>query len=67
MFNKSIQKGEFPAHWKMARATLLFEEGDKSAEVNYRQISDLPVVSRLFEKLIYNRLYEQSISIFHFI
>ena len=58
MFNKSIEKSKFPTHWKMARVTPIFKEGKKSSKVNYRPISVLPVVSRIFEKLVYNQLYE---------
>ena len=58
MFNKYIEQSKFPTHWKMARVTPISKEGDKSSKVNYRPISVLPVVCRLFEKLVYNQLYE---------
>ena len=58
IFNKSILKCVFPAQWKIARVTPIFKEGDKNAKSNYRPISVLPVISRLFEKLVYNQLYE---------
>ena len=57
MHNKSTEKGEFTNHWKMARATTHFK-GDKSSKVNYRPISVLLIVSRVFEKPVYNQLYE---------
>ena len=49
MFNKSLEKKKFPALWKTARVIPIFKEGDKNAKENYRPISVLPVVSRLFE------------------
>ena len=58
IFNKSIERGEFPALWKMARVTPIFKGGDESAKVNYRLISVLPVVSKLFEKLVYYQFYQ---------
>ena len=58
MSNKFIEKGKFPTHWKMARVTPISKEGDKSSKVNYLSIFVLPVVSRLFEKLVYNQIYE---------
>ena len=58
IFNKSILKCVFPAQWTIARVTPIFKEGDKNTKWNYRPISVLPVISRLFEKLIYNQLYE---------
>ena len=53
----SISQCKFPASWKIARVTPIFKDGDKSAKENYRPISVLPVISRLFEKVIYNQLY----------
>ena len=58
MFNKSLEKREFPALWKTARVIPIFKEGDKNAKENYRPISVLPVVSRLFERLAFNQLYQ---------
>ena len=57
MFNKSLEKREFPALSKTARVIPIFI-GDKNAKENYRPISVLPVVSRLFEKLVFNQLYQ---------
>ena len=42
----------------MARVTPIFKEGDKTEKSNYRPISDLPVISRLFERLVANQLYQ---------
>ena len=58
IFNKSLEKGEFPTQWKMARVTPICKDGDKSVKNTYWSISVLPVVSRLFEKLVYNQLYQ---------
>ena len=58
LFNRSISQWKFPASWKIARVTPIFKDGDKSAKENYRPISVLPVISRLFDKIIYNQLYK---------
>ena len=39
------------------RGTLIFEDGNQSVKENCRPISVLPAISRLFENLIYNQLY----------
>lgn len=52
MFNKILQQGEFPESWKVARVTPIFKEGDKNDPSNYRPISVLPIISKLFEKHI---------------
>ena len=53
IFNISIETSIFPVSWKIARVTPICKGGEKS---NYRPISVLPVLSRLFEKLIYDQL-----------
>ena len=58
MFNMSLENREFPALWKTARVIPIFKEGDKNAKENYRPISVLPIVSRFFERLVYNQLYQ---------
>ena len=58
MFNTSLETSQFPDCWKYARITPIFKEGDRAERSNYRPISVLPVISRLFEKLVFNQLYE---------
>ena len=58
IFNNSLEKREFPALWKTARVIPIFKEGEKNAKENYRPISVLTVVSRLFERLIFNQVYQ---------
>ena len=54
----SIESGIFPDCWKIARVAPIFKSGSTEDRSNNRPISVLPVVSRLFEKLIYDQLYE---------
>ena len=58
IFEKSIHTGIFPTEWKLARVTPVFKKGIKSDLNNYRPISVIPVVSKVFEKIIYDQLYE---------
>ena len=58
IFEKSIYTGIFPAEWKLARVTPVLKRGTKSDLNNYRPISVIPVVSKVFEKIIYDQLYE---------
>ena len=57
LFNLSLSLSLFPDSWKIARVAPVFKNGSADESCNYRPISVLPVVSRLFEKLIYNQLY----------
>ena len=57
LFTLSLSVGCFPDNWKTACVAPIFKQGSKDDGPNYRPISVLPVVSRLFEKLVYNQLY----------
>ena len=57
IFSKSILTGIYPSEWKTARVTPVFKKGIKSDPNNYRPISAIPIVSKVFEKNVYNQLY----------
>lgn len=54
--NKCLILGIFPSSLKVAKVTPIYKSGSKSDPGNYRPISVLPVVSKIFEKIMYNRL-----------
>ena len=58
IFNISLENSKFFDDWKTTRLTQIFKDGEKSDKSNYRRISVLPVISRLFEKLVFNQLYQ---------
>ena len=58
IFNQSILTGEYPNELKIAKVVPLFKKGDKSLVSNYQPISLLSIINKIFEKLIYNRLYK---------
>ena len=58
IFNSCIKTETFPDEWKIAKVTPIFKKGSKSDLNNYRPISVLPIVSKLFEKIIYQQLYD---------
>jgi len=55
-FNLSVKSGIFPEVLKIARVTPIYKAGDKSSVCNYRPISSLPTVSKIFETLMCNRM-----------
>ena len=55
IFNCSIETGEFPSNWKI---TPLHKKGPRNLLDNYRPISILPSISKVFEKILYEQLYE---------
>ena len=49
--------GVFPEELKVVKVIPLFKNGNRSDMSNYRPISILPTLSKIFEKLIYKRFY----------
>ena len=58
LFNLSIEKGIFPDDLKIAKVTPIYKSDDKSDLSNYRPISVLSCFSKMFERIMYNRLYQ---------
>ena len=54
--NLSLQEGVFPDELKIANVIPLFKNDDPELFNNYRPVSLLCTVSKLFEKIMYNRL-----------
>ena len=47
----------YPDIWKLANVTPIFKKGDKQLIKNYRPISLLPICGKIFEKIVFNNLY----------
>ena len=56
ILNNCMRSGIFPNELKIYRVIPLYKSGDKGDITNYRAISLLPVLSKIFEKLIHSRL-----------
>ena len=56
IFNKSIQEGTFPELYKTAKVIPLHKGGSTLSVNTFRLISLLPIISKIFEKLIFIRL-----------
>ena len=50
VINLLLQSGTFPTDLKKARVTLIYKSGGQNIFDNYRPISVLPVISKVFEK-----------------
>ena len=58
IFNKSISLGIFPNNLKIGNVCPIYKgKGSKSDPDNYRPITVLSVIARLFEKLIHKQLF----------
>ena len=56
IFNKSMQSGTSPSRLKYAMVKPLLKKGDRGNVVNYRPVSLLTSFSKVFEKIVYERL-----------
>ena len=54
--NRSFVTGIFPSELKIANVVPIFKSGDDMVFSNYRPVSVLPVLSKILERLMYNRL-----------
>ena len=53
IFNKSLISGIFPDDIKSARVAPIFKSGERSDANNYRPISVLSVLTKIFEKIVF--------------
>jgi hypothetical protein len=58
IINKSITDGIFPECLKYSQINPVFKNWDKSDMDNYRPIALLTSFSKIFEKVIYKRIYQ---------
>ena len=56
-FNNSLSSSTFPTALKYADVKPVFKKDDKTNKGNYRPISILPTLSKVYERLIYNQMY----------
>ena len=59
LFNKYLKESCFPDCWKVSSVFPVFKNvGERSTAKNYRPVSLLSVVSKVFEKLVNNRIVD---------
>ena len=59
LFNKCLKESCFPDCWKVSSVVLVFKNiGERSTAKNYHPVGLLSVVSKVFEKLVTNRIFD---------
>ena len=56
-FKYSIDNASFPNNLKMADISPVHKKGDRSDKTNYRPVSILPAISKIFEKLLFYQIH----------
>ena len=56
IINKCIQQGYFPHELKSGCITPIHKSGDKTSTKNYRPVCSLSSISKIIEKVVYNRM-----------
>ena len=62
--NQSLVNGEFPHCLKQAEVIPVFKKEEKLDKSNYRPVSILPVISKIYERLMYDQMYKYFDQIF---
>ena len=57
LFNYSLSLGVFPGQWKLANICPVYKKDETNLVSNYRPISLLCSLSKVFEKAVYKHLY----------
>ena len=58
LVNQMLKSGHFPSELKISRVKPLFKNGDPAMFSNYRPISLLPSMSKIFEYVIFYQLFD---------
>jgi len=56
MFNYIFEKGIYPESWCNGIIVPIFKKGDRTCAINYRGITLINVVAKLFSTLLRNRI-----------
>ena len=55
IFKPYFQTGQFLSDWKKGNVVSVFKKGDNILLKNYRPVSLLPIIGKIFETLLYNQ------------
>ena len=56
--NKTFNENKFPDTLKLSNIVRVFKKLDPTDKTNFRPVGVLPLLSKVFEKLMYDQLYD---------
>ena len=67
VLNLSLSAGVYPSNLKVAKVIPIFKKGDSKSMNNYRPISILSTLNKIYERILYNRLinYIEKFNLFY--
>ena len=58
IFERCLETGVYPTQWKKANVIPVHKKGCKQNKCNYRPISLIPIVGKIFEELLFDVIYD---------
>ena len=58
IYERCIESGQYPQAWKRANVLPIHKKENRQLKKNYRPISLLPICGKIFEKLVFDVMYE---------
>lgn len=65
LFNYILDKSRIPQQWKLGEVTPVFKKDCSLTKSNYRPLTILPILSKVFETLVHTRISPYFEDIFH--
>ena len=62
LFNASLDDDAFPSDWKEANVFPVYKSGDSCLLTNYRPISVLPGIAKVFESIVHQQVFSYFLS-----
>lgn len=59
LFNKSLSCHMFPSRWKEGFISPIYKEGDRQDVTDFRPVTILCAISKIFERLVYDELFSK--------
>ena len=58
VYEKCLATGTYPQIWKMANVLPIHKKESRQIKKNYRPISLLPICGKIFEKILFDKIYD---------